>query len=572
MDNMTLVMVTAFIIAGFFVVLILNIIQSSKNKKIKRQIEKLEVEKNVIDSTPIMPELAKIESFLKNEKLEAMYNDWKDRFSTIKTTQIPKLTDMILDADYSLSKMNYKDALYKIAKLEMELYKVRANSDFLLNEIKEITTSEERNRTIITNLKSKYRDLYQKFSEIKTDCGEVGVTIEIQFENIAKKFDVFEVAMTNNEYTEVTQIIKAIDEMLKHMEVVLEEVPNILLLSQDILPKKIEDIKKIYTRMVNEGYPLDYLNVEYNIDEANKKMVDILDRAKILNLEDSLFELKVLLEYFESLYGDFDLEKANKKEYEEINHTFKVKLNRINDLLGDIFRQIEDIKKLYNLSKEDLVLLEEVRGQLETLNSDYKLLIGHTGNNAFAFSKLTEEIKNLMARLNSIEDRLENSLDAIGNMREDESRAHQQLEEIKNILKDAKVKIRDYNLPIIPKNYYVELEEANAAIKEIVKELNNKPITINVLNTRVDTARDLTLKLYQTTKDIIKEAKMAEMAIVYGNRYRTSMEDLDKNLTGSELLFYKGEYHKSLEITINALNKIEPGIYEKINGFMKSNM
>ena len=56
----------------------------------------------------------------------------------------------------------------------------------------------------------------------------------------------------------------------------------------------------------------------------------------------------------------------------------------------------------------------------------------------------------------------------------------------------------------------------------------------------------------------------AEMAIVYGNRYRSNTEELDKNLTYSESLFYKGEYKKSLEISINALNRIENGIYNKL--------
>ena len=39
---------------------------------------------------------------------------------------------------------------------------------------------------------------------------------------------------------------------------------------------------------------------------------------------------------------------------------------------------------------------------------------------------------------------------------------------------------------------------------------------------------------------------------------------LDKKLTYSEILFFKGEYKKSFELTINVLNKIEPGIYNKI--------
>ena len=62
----------------------------------------------------------------------------------------------------------------------------------------------------------------------------------------------------------------------------------------------------------------------------------------------------------------------------------------------------------------------------------------------------------------------------------------------------------------------------------------------------------------------MKTAMFAEMAIVYGNRYRSSIDDLDKNLTYAEILLFKGEYQRSLELTINALNRIEPGIYNKL--------
>ena len=149
-------------------------------------------------------------------------------------------------------------------------------------------------------------------------------------------------------------------------------------------------------------------------------------------------------------------------------------------------------------------------------------------------------------------------------MHDDEVRARQQLEEIKMVLKDSKLQMRDYKLPVIPDYYYVELNEANTAIREIVKELDKKPITIEVLNTRVDTARDLVLKLYTKTKELMKNAMFAEKAIVYGNRYRSSNSELNNHLTISEKLFYKGEYKKSFELTVNVLNKIEPGIYNKI--------
>ena len=370
--------------------------------------------------------------------------------------------------------------------------------------------------------------------------------------------------MDNKDYMEVTNIIKSIDDMLKHMQIVIDEVPAIVIMAKNILPNKIKEVEKTYDEMKKKGYPLDYLNVEYNIEEANKKIVDVMDRTRVLNLEDSLFELKILMEYFDSIFDDFEKEKTDKSSYEDSINKFKQKLDKVNQLMQEIFSQITDLKKLYNLTDEDYKTLVDIRSEVDDLNNDYKVLITHTGNNTFAYSKLTREIENLFLRVVNIEERLDNCLNTIGNMHDDEVRAREQLEEIKSILKESKSKLREYNLPVIPKKYYIELNEAQEALKEIIIELEKKPINTEVLNVRVDTARDLTFKLYKETREMMKTAMFAEMAIVYGNRHRSEKEELDKNLTYAESLFYKGEYKQSLEISINALNRIEKGIYDKL--------
>ena len=98
----------------------------------------------------------------------------------------------------------------------------------------------------------------------------------------------------------------------------------------------------------------------------------------------------------------------------------------------------------------------------------------------------------------------------------------------------------------------------------MVQELEKTPISIKVLNTRVDTARDLVLKVYNTTKETVKTAKMAETAIVYGNRYRPINTEVDIGLSKAEKLFFQGKFKNALETAIHAINIIEPGIYKKL--------
>lgn len=564
MSKEMIIICYASIGALLLILIMIHSVSKKKKNQYKQMIDDLDYQKNELDTSPVGPELAKAQNYINNEKLEVMYNNWKERLDDIKEVKIPKITDMLIEAEYLLSKKDYKSTMYKIAKLEMEIYKVRTTSEFLLEEIKGVTNSEERNRGNITKQKAQYRKLYEKFMETESEYGDYAEIVKKQFNTIADRFEDFETLMEQNDITDIPKVFNVIDDMLKHIDVVIEELPSILLISQSILPKKIIEIEKTYNKMKAEGYPLDYLNIEYNIEEARKKITDILERAKVLNIEDSLFDLKVLSEYFENVFTDFEKEKVIKVDYEGTNKTFKNKLIKANKLMTEIFEQMSYLKKMYNLSEDDVKNFNEVKKEIEEINEDYKSLINHTNSQNFAYSKLSDSIEKLFIRLNNAEAKLDTSLNVLGNMHDDEVRARQQLNEIKDILKTAQGQIRKYNLPVIPNRYYVELKEAKEAMSEIVKELEKKPITIDVLNTRVDTARDLALKLNGKTKEMMHTAKFAEMAIVYGNRYRSLEKDLDRNLNYAESLFFKGDYKKSLELTINSLNKIEPGIYEKL--------
>ena len=494
-----------------------------------------------------------------------MYNEWRDRLNDIKEVQVPNLSNMLLEAEYSLKQKDYKSTIYKIAKLEMELYKVKTNSEFLLGEIKEITNSEAKGRSIITKYRSKYRELFEKFNSTKGEYGKFASVIQTQFELIAKRFEDFESIMDNNEFNEVSTIVNIIDELLKHMEIVIEEVPSIVLLVYNVLPKRIEEVAAIYDKMMKQGYPLDYLNVEYNISEATTKIKNIIVRTKSLNLQDSLFELKVLLDYFDSLFVDFENEKRSKKAFVDKVENLYSRLEKINSVINELFSSMDNLQNIYNLSDDNIKVIKDVKVRLDRINDNYKVLNDHTGNHTFAYSKLLEEVEGLSSELLSCEENLDNSLNEIGNMRDDEVRARHQLEEIKMVLKESKNKMREYNLPEIPNNYYVELKEASLAMNEISKELSRKPIVIDILNTRVDTARDLVLKLYTKTTDIVKFARLSEALIVYSNRYRSTYNDLNKILNISEQLFYKGDYQRSLSNTLNAIRAIDTDVYNKIN-------
>ena len=564
MNGQFLIIGSAMVIALVIVVIILVLIRRSESKYYKEQLKNLEIERNKIASTPVLLELSKVEPIIKNDKMEEKYNLWQDKFNNIKEKRLSVIDDMLIDLDVFLEKKDYKNYGYRIAKTELEIYKVRQAANHLLDEIKDITLSEEKYRSIIIKLKTKYRELNKKFNDNKDSFEEYGEEVSLQLENIEAKFLDFERVMEKNQYNEVVHIVRALDTMVSHMNIIIDELPDVILMAKHVLPSRINEVKANYDELVNDGYSIDYLNLDYNIEESNKNINNILDKAKILNIENSMFDLKTMLSYYDSLFVDFEKERLSRKVYEEELEGFDKRINRINNQVNSVVDSLEMIENTYNLTDSDRNTIDDANKSLVVINDDYNKLKKKDESKAMPYSMLNEELDALSNRLTRMDETFTKTLKSLGNMYDDEERAREQLKEIEEFMKQSKSTIHSYKLPVITDTYFIQLDEANEAIREIVNELKKKPIEISVLNTRVDTARDLVLKLYNTTNEMIKTARMAEISIVYGNRYRSHFKEIDRGLEKAEDNFYRGNYKNSLDIAIKSIQLVDKDIYQKL--------
>ena len=566
---MTREMFMLFAIGYYFltmiiIVIVLLVISNKTKKKYLAQINELERQKNLVISAGILSELNKVESLINNDDLRKKYESWQKRFNEIKNDDIPKITDLINEVQEYFETKDYANLKASIIKTEMDLNYLQTKSGILLDEMKEITLSEERNRDKITKLKAEYRNVLTTYKEDPESYSKIKTPLELQFENVDKLFASFENAMDKNAYTEAPKIVKAIDDIVSNLNEIINETKTICLYGENLIPKKIEDIKLIYKKMVQSGYNLDYLNIEYNIEEANKKIIDIFQRLNVLDVEDSIFELKTMHDYFDSLYNDFENEKVSKRLFDDYMRSIGIKLSKLEKISQELFKKVDELKYSYDLTDEEVASIIEIKDNIIDNHNSYDHIIDIFRNKTLAYSKLASEMENINNKLLKNEDKLNHTLETLSSLKDDELRAKEQLIEIEEILKDCKLKAREYKLPVVPKNYYVEFAEASLAIKEMIAELEKRPISIKVLNMRVDTARDLVLKVYNTINETTKTAKMAEMAIVYGNRYRVVNKDVDFGLTKAENSFYKGNYKICLEQAISAINIVEPGIHHKL--------
>ena len=563
MKNNFILPLIVFLTMFILTIIVLIVLQHKRKTKYKKNIEQLDYEKNKLIGVPILSELSKVKELVKTDDLKHKLNEWEDVFHDIKDSKIDMLTDLITEADFLIEKRDYKSAIRQIAYIEIILESLKKKTDTLLEEVRVITTSEERNRSIITKLKVIYRELESKFERTEKDYGPLVTSIQDEFLKIEKKFKIFESFMDKNDYVSVEKIVTDLEKRINYFKNYLEITPSLVLIATILIPNKIDETKTYYFRMQRDGYPLDYLNIEYNLKEINNKVENTIEALKKFEIGNSEIELKTMLDYFNTIFSNFDKEKESKDIFRENIKKLKQKLETVNKIVYDIYIQMDDIKNTYDLSENEIAKFDLINKTLEKINADYKILFEHGKGRTFAYSKLVEELDGLSVRLTRLQDDLDYQLKSITSMKDDEYRAKEQLNMIEQLLLQAKYKLKDYKIPVIPNNYFIELGEASEAIREIIKELDKKPIVIKILNIRVDTARDLVFKIYNKTNDIVKSVSLCEKLIVYGNRYRTTYENIDESLNEATELFKKGKYKQSMEVSLKAISEVDDTVYER---------
>ena len=401
MDRITFILIAGlvWIVTIILVIVVLTLINNKEKRKLKSEIETLEKEKNMVISASMLSELNKVEALVNNDEMREKLDDWKKRFNDIKDTEMPKITETINEIEELFEEKNFKELKGLVLKADFDLNTLKTKASFLLDEIKDVTLSEERNRETITKLKAEYREVLSTYKEFEDEYEIVKVPLELQFENVDKLFAAFESSMEANAYTEVGKIVKAIADVISNLKVIIDEARPIVTLGKNLIPKKEEDIKNIADKMTREGYNLEYLNIDYNINEANKKIQDIFQRLNVLNVEDSLFELKTMHDYFDSLYSDFDKERYSKKIYEDYSRSILLKATKLEKVNNELFKKIGDIKYSYDLSDDEVAVIAEIKQEIMGIRASYDKVVDTARSKILAYSKLAREMEIINSKL-----------------------------------------------------------------------------------------------------------------------------------------------------------------------------
>ena len=548
------------IIAGLLllaVIIVLVIVNNTKKTNIKKSIDDLNVRFNSVKTIPLAFKLSKAQAMAKrNDETATEVKEYYEKYEEAQR-HIDSIADMLENIEDSFACRNYKsckEALQIISEnIDDSEKEVRDIDKFL----EKFSKKENDQRESSARLKEDFRELKLYINKNKVALSIANEGIDKKIQHIEDLFSKSEEFMYVSDYISSKECLDQISEDIASIRICLDSIPTLITDSKGVLPTMVDEVNRQYALLRQRGAYTIHLDIEKKLENIKKGIsenIKVLTDGEIGGVKENNETLRAELnEILDNIKAEGEAYNGVKTVYDDIAN----KLNELKSLhnyvsvaykkdskrfgIEDLTAYLKEKEKSIDKYQADII---ELNQDIVTNDSPSTLLLDR-GNKIL--EAIGEDAKSLM-EYKAIFDKNTTV----------ELRAKTQLMKLQVVLNEVEVKVLEYHLPTIADSYNDDLASGRVKIAKIKEQLAMVPIDIDELNTTLDDAIDFIYKFYNNVNNIVGMAIMVENAIVFGNKYRSTYPEVERDLSKAEFSYLNGEYTKALTMAISCMERLFP--------------
>ena len=451
---------------------------------------------------------------------------------------------------------------YKSCKEALQI--ISENIDDSEKEVRDIdkflekfSKKENDQRESSARLKEDFRELKLYINKNKVALSIANEGIDKKIQHIEDLFSKSEEFMYVSDYISSKECLDQISEDIASIRICLDSIPTLITDSKGVLPTMVDEVNRQYALLRQRGAYTIHLDIEKKLENIKKGIsenIKVLTDGEIGGVKENNETLRAELnEILENIKAEGEAYNGVKTVSDDIAN----KLNELKSLhnyvsvaykkdskrfgIEDLTAYLKEKEKSIDKYQADII---ELNQDIVTNDSPSTLLLDR-GNKIL--EAISEDAKSLM-EYKAIFDKNTTV----------ELRAKTQLMKLQVVLNEVEVKVLEYHLPTIADSYNDDLASGRVKIAKIKEQLAMVPIDIDELNTTLDDAIDFIYKFYNNVNNIVGMAIMVENAIVFGNKYRSTYPEVERDLSKAEFSYLNGEYTKALTMAISCMERLFP--------------
>ncbi|KKI91666.1 hypothetical protein WQ54_13660 [Bacillus sp. SA1-12] len=533
-------------------------------RKIYKDVDRLEAWKIQIMNRSIVDELSKVKELKMVGQAEELFEQWRSEWDEIITTQLPEVEELLFDAEDLSDKYRFTKSKNVLQHVEMVLKTIDENIDKIIEEINELVFSEEKNKIESEEIKQQYKKIKKTLIAHSHQFGKAHVKLEEKLAEISEEIKKFDSETNEGNYLSARDILIKLRQELDLLQEKINEIPKLLTECNITLPNLISELAEGYKEMKANGYYLEHIQVEAELEKFNKQLELFRKQLEETEIEDIGESLQATQESIDTIYDLLENEV-------EANHSVKLAKESINSKLIDFAKQkaatgeeADLVKQSYQLSETELDKQKLIEKQLSQIEKKFAHIEQNLQNDHVAHSIIKEELQEIETQINKLFEDHNDYREMLQMLRKDELQAREKLNELKKVLLETSRAVHHNNIPGLPADLVELIDQSKRAVSKVTVKLNEIPLNMLVVNQLLEEAVQSVETLKRVADELMEQVYLVEQVIQYGNRYRNRNPQVAEKFLEAEKLFRRYEYNQSLETAAAALEQVEPGSLQKI--------
>lgn len=545
------------------------IYKNLSSKYYKKRIENIQERVETIISLPIKVKLDKVRIISKyNKEYQTGYEVWEAEYNRLFDDEVDKINRWIDKVALLYKNHEIKECKIQIAKLfqNIELFEVDANK--LMHELDELTKIEAIQKVEINKIKESFRGLKAMYDRNRINLEIISEFIDKDIKEIDELLIMFNDLITKAEFEKTRELIDEISRAVISLAKTIDIVPQVVTYMETIIPNRGNDLLDKYNEAVARGVNLDHISVLDNLALVQKKIDTAESILKTPAYLDSEAIINSAIQVISKLSEQIDREVQSKSTFDQI---YIPTMQSIDKILNTYTSKRSTLKDYYNnfeMDEDQKRILKQLDLEMANLKEEREKFEASIRNmlDVDSYTRYINELEELAKVSNEAKGVFKLQLDIIENIDLALKRANDNYANFMLIVLETEKKLKGSQLSPVHRKYVPLIAQANTRLEELFECINAKPISVIKIDAYLNDVRDFVYELYNSVHNEEAMAEMAEKCIVYGNRFRSTVEMAETVLSQAEILFKAGNFERSIELTLSFLEEVQPGIKNALQG------
>ncbi|WP_180533188.1 septation ring formation regulator EzrA [Staphylococcus haemolyticus] len=557
---MVLYTILAIIIIVLIIVGIMFYLRSNKRKIV----EEAEERKLKVQRLPFEENLKQLSELNLKGETRTKYDAFKRDTLDYTNNYLAPVEEKIHDAEIQLDKFQFSGAQSDIDDAHELMDKYETGYQQQVEDVNEIVSLHKENEQVYEKCKTNYREMKRDVLANRHQFGDAASPLEKRIESFEPELVQYEELKEEGNYVQAHNHIMGLNESMNEVQKYMDEIPELIREAQKELPGQFQDLKYGCRDLKMNGYDLDHVKIDGTLQSLKTELNFVEPMISRLELDNANDKLEQINDKLDEMYDLIEHEVKAKNEVEETKEQITDELFKAREMNYTLRTEIDYIRENYFINESDVHSIRQHENEIQNLVAVYDEILKEMAKSAVRYSEVKDNLEYLDDHVKVINENQEKLQNHLIQLRGDEAEAEDNLLRIQSKKEEVYRRLLASNLTSVPERFIIMKNEIDHEVRETNDQFSERPIHVKQLKDKVAKIVIQMNTFEDEANDVLVNAVYAERLIQYGNRYRKDHNNVDKSLNEAERLFKNNRYKRSIEISEQALESVEPGITKYI--------